>query len=230
MAHSTLNKAMKLRDILTEPLFELVRGVAVKRSYEDGELIQIRGDKTRGLVIIENGNALGGNTGKDGSFISHYRFEPGDTFGEFTVFAGLPRTHDLIAVGDVEIDYVSDKQLKRLCAEYSDIPMCFLQAVTLRLHYAMEALDDAMRLPVTVRTAKLLKHLSNQSNKTLVISVKHVELADALGVTRVAIGNALKVLKDERLVRQGHSQIEICDRQRLDLWIDEKQLLGKIPR
>lgn len=225
MTQASLHQAMKLRQILPAPLFDRVCAAAVRRAYEDGQLIHARGDLNCGLILIEKGRARGGNAGADGSFIANYVFEPGDAVGEFTVFAGLPRTHDLVAIGKTEVGHIDKKSFDRLCQEAPELTMHFLRAVTLRLHFAMEVLDDAMRLPVPVRTAKLLRHVCNQSDGASVLNVRQIDLADALGVTRVAVGKALKLLKEEKLISQGHRRIEILNRGRLDCWIDERKLV-----
>lgn len=228
MAQPLLNQAMKLREILPDPLFDRVRAACVRRTYRDGQFIHRRGDTTRGMLLIETGRVCGGNAGADGSFIISYMFEPGDTVGEFTVFAGLPRTHDLVAVGETVIGYIDKGRFDRLCRDAPELTTHFLQAVALRLHFAMEVLDDAMRLPVPVRAAKVLRHLSNRSNGSTVLTVRHIDIAEALGVTRVAIGNALKRLKQDQLIIQGHGRIEIRDLRRLDRWIDERSLVPRL--
>ena len=146
----------------------------------------------------------------------------GDAIGEFTIFAGLPHTHDFVAVGPTVIRYIDKGSFHRLRRQEPELAFHFLQAITLRLHFAIEMLDDTIRLPLVVRTAKLLRHGSTLSADPGIIEVRQVEIADALGVSRVAIGKTLKKLRSERLIEQRRGRIHIPDRRRLDRWISAR--------
>lgn len=222
MVEVSLRRAMNVRRILPEPLLDRLYAVSRRVAYADGQLIHGRGDATQALLLVDSGRVRAGNAGADGSFVTAYVFDPGDAIGEFTIFAGLPHTHDFVAVGPTVIRYIDKGSFHRLRRQEPELAFHFLQAITLRLHFAIEMLDDTIRLPLVVRTAKLLRHGSTLSSDPGVIEVRQVEIADALGVSRVAIGKTLKKLRSERLIEQRRGRIHIPDRRRLDRWISAR--------
>lgn len=225
---ASVRQAMNLQKLLPKGLYDALYQASKRVCYKDGQMIHGRGDATRALLMVEAGRVIAGNTGVDGSFIAAYRFEPGDVVGEFTLFAGLPRTHDFFAQGPTVIRYIDKPSFDRVFADEPSVALYFLQAITLRLHFTMEAFDDAMRLPVLVRAAKLLRNLSDRAGGACVVIIKQSELADTLGVSRVAIGAALKTLGAQGLIHQKRGQIEILDRAKFDHWITDKSVVPEI--
>ena len=225
---ASVRQAMNLRKLLPAALFDALYRASKRVAYQDGQMIHARGDATRALLLVEEGRVVAGNAGRDGSFVATYRFEPGDVVGEFTLFAGLPRTHDFFAQGQTVIAYIDKPAFDKVFADEPSLALYFLQAITLRLHFALELVDDTMRLPVLVRTAKLLRNLSDRAGGALTIFVKQTELADALGVSRVAIGAALKALAADGLLTQRRGRIEIISRVALDQWITGQSLVVEI--
>ncbi|MFT7685489.1 MAG: CRP/FNR family cyclic AMP-dependent transcriptional regulator [Candidatus Azotimanducaceae bacterium] len=80
-----------LQDFLSLTVHRQLIELAARKSYADGQLIYSRGD-----------NRVG-NIGNDGSYLATSVLDNGQCFGEFTVFAGLPRTHDITAAGETNI-------------------------------------------------------------------------------------------------------------------------------
>ena len=87
-----------------------LRRAAVLVRYGEGELIHNRGDDKPGLSIVHRGHVRVGIYGYAGTFILSALLGPGQTFGEFTLLAGLPRTHDAVAASsDTEVHHLSEE-------------------------------------------------------------------------------------------------------------------------
>ena len=99
---------------LSSALMARLTKAAIRVTYRDGELVHARGDAKPGLSIVHSGAVRFSNPGLDGSVITTGILNPGQFFGEATLFAGLPRTHDAVAVGPTVIDQVSKKRFDQV--------------------------------------------------------------------------------------------------------------------
>jgi len=103
-----------LLDLLPENTLIALRERANHIVYKDGQLIHERGDLKPGLSIVHSGKVRFGNPGSDGSYVTTALFGEGHCFGEFTLFANLPRTHDAVAVGETVINQIDAASIDRL--------------------------------------------------------------------------------------------------------------------
>ena len=101
-------------DRLSEEVRERVARAGAIVHYQDGQLIHNRGDEKPGISIVVSGAVQVGVYGADGTFVMTSNLGPGQTFGEFTLFADLPRTHDITAAGDTYINQISARAFERL--------------------------------------------------------------------------------------------------------------------
>jgi len=190
--------------------------------YSDGQLIHSRGEIKPGLSIVKSGSANVGVYGADGKFVMVAVLGPGESFGEFTIFTGLPRTHDISAVGQTEIYQIPIKRFRSLYDHEPDISKALLKATLLRMHTLLETIDAMRRLPVIERMAKLLLSMQQNSENTHLIKCRQSELAFTLGISRVSTGKALKQLANLGMIQLGYGQIELSDPSELESWIDQQ--------
>ena len=216
------SSVLTLSELLPDATMEKIRLAGSRKHYQDGELIQQRGDTRRGFSILLSGKIVAGNIGRDGSFLVSSVLPAGDCFGEFTLFANLPRTHDLTAVGQVEVLHLTEAPFTRLFDSEPAIGRALLSITLHRSHELLEFLDAQRRLPLPVRVARmLLSSLRRQPTET-VVRCRQEELATTLGVTRVSIGKALKLLAELDLIHIGYGMIEVPDVAKLRKWNEEQ--------
>lgn len=210
-----------LMQLISPALAEELHKASVTVKYDDGQSIHSRGDNKPGVSIVKSGAARIGTLGMDGSFITVSVLGVGQSFGEHTLFADLPRTHDVSAVGPTEIDQIPGPVFMRLFDEQRELAPALLKTALARSYAFLEQLDDMRRLALHVRLAKFLMSIgvANQQAEA-VIKCLQSELAFTLGVSRVAIGKAVKRLHAAGLIEPGYGQITLRDRARLKRWID----------
>jgi CRP/FNR family transcriptional regulator, cyclic AMP receptor protein len=212
----------RLQDTLPADLGEAFFDEAVSVSYADGQLIQARGDTDPSLSIVKTGAARLGQVGMDGSYAGMAIFGPGQFFGEFTIFGGLPREFDAFAVGPTIIGHINGTRFDRLLDKHRGIRSYFLSFLAQRLHAALSFVDDLRHLPLPVRVAKTL-HMMHQSDVGgASIKVTQTELADMLGVTRVSINKALAGLEEEGLISRAYGHINIASPYDMDIWVRDR--------
>jgi CRP/FNR family transcriptional regulator, cyclic AMP receptor protein len=196
-----------------------LKEAAVSLQYADGQLVHAREDGIQALSIIRSGAVRIGYVDAEGAYSGVAILGPGQFFGEFTLFASLPRRFDAIAAGPAVVDEINQTRFDRLLEKHRGIRTHFLASLAHRLHAALETIDDMRRLPLTVRVAKTLNlmQMSETSEKTL--KVTQTDLADLLGVTRVSVNKALGELERQNLIVRSYGRIEITSELTLSQWV-----------
>lgn len=212
-------------DLLPAEVMVQIEAAGKLKPYRDGELIQQRGDTKRGISILMFGRIIAGNIGADGSFVVSSMLQPGECFGEFTLFADLPRTHDLSASGTVKVLHIAERAFLQLFDQEPTIGKALLAITLRREHDLLEFLDGQRRLTLPVRLAKLLLSFVSKKDALHLVKCRQEELAYMLGVTRVSINKALRLLVADDLVRLGYGNIEVADLNLLSDWVQARSLV-----
>jgi CRP-like cAMP-binding protein len=228
MADLLFSDAPGIVELMPEALIGRVRAAAKPTRYRDGQLIHARGERQRGLSIVRSGAVRFGNAGDDGSYVTTTVMGPGQSFGEFTLFGELPRTHDATAIGVTVIDFLDHARINRLLDEVPQLWRILMVATTKRLHDALELLDDFRRLPLPALTAKLLLSLPSSKEDPALVECNQADLAFTLGVSRVSVGKALAQLQRAKLVVLGYRTIRITDRAALKSWLTQHRVLSPL--
>lgn len=212
-----------LMTLLPAALQSRLWAAATVERYKAGQIIHYRGDDRPGLSIVKTGYVDVGTLGRDGRFLSIGTLSEGDSFGEFSLFAGLPRTHDISAVVPCEIAQISAATFLPICDAEPLLLKAMLKVALIRSHSAFERIDDNRRLPLAVRTAKHLTSHYTVENNTAEIKLTQDELAQIMGVSRVSIGKALSRLVDGAFIRLGYGCIYIEDVAKIKTWVMTRQ-------
>lgn len=228
MADLLFSDAPGIISLMPQALARRVRAAAKATRYRDGQLIHARGDVQRGLSIVRSGAVRFGNAGEDGSYVTTTVMGPGQSFGEFTLFGDLPRTHDATAIGATVVDFLDQARINRLLVEAPELWRILMTATTKRLHDALELLDDFRRLPLPALTAKLLLTLPPSKEDPARVECNQADLAFTLGVSRVSVGKALAQLQKAGLVVLGYRTIAIQDRAALTRWLARRRVLSPL--
>ena len=189
--------------------------------YRSGELIHNRGDAKPGVSIVMSGVVQIGVYGADGSFVITSFLGAGQTFGEFTMFAGLPRTHDAIASGPTVVNQIQSSAFAKLYASEPEISHALLSTTLIRLHGLIEILDAVRRLPMRERIAKVLFVLMQAADESERFQCRQSDLAFTLGVSRTSLSTALKQLSQLGLIETGYGEIRVPDPDKLRNWVAE---------
>jgi CRP-like cAMP-binding protein len=208
-----------LLDQIPSPIVDEIIQIANLVKYGDGQMVHSRGDDKPGLSLIKSGAVNVGMYGMDGSFVMTTILGPGQFFGEFTLFAGLPRTHDISANGETEIYQIPGPGFIKLCDCEPVLTRALLAISLVRLHTSLEMLDAIRRLPLLERTAKILGILMQTSGDPHILHFRQSDLAYTLGVSRVSLGKALAQLAGLKLIELGYRKIILPDPQKLPSWI-----------
>lgn len=204
---------------LPPDLVKAVDETAVRMSFRDGQQIHERGDGIQSLSIVRSGSVRLGYIDREGEYRSTAILGPGQFFGEFTIFANLPREFSAVAIGPTIISEVSRLRFDRLIERHRGLRAHFLSSLAYRLHAALEFVDDLRRLPLAARAAKVLYLAARSENRGGLVPMTQGELADILGVTRASAHKAVKELEQLAFIESAYGKITVLDPKKLRIWI-----------
>lgn len=210
----------KSKTLLNQDFLDICREYSVLRFVNKGTQIHDRGDYKPGLSIVAKGEVKIGNYGVDGQYQLATVLQKGDTFGEFTLFADLPRTHNAQALTDCEIYHISEAGFHKLSSEHPAILSFLLGSLAVKLHVTLERLDDVLRLPTHVQLAKVLYQACLLHNNN-VIKMRQSDCAERLGVTVLSAHKAIKKLIALDLISTSYGAICIQDKETMAEWLED---------
>ncbi len=196
--------------------------------YGDGETIHSRGDAKPGLSIVRSGAVRFAIPGEDGSWVTTSILGPEHCFGEATLFAGLSRTYDAIAVGETVIEQLTKRRFDAIFDEEPALARTMLEATTQRLYASLGFLDDQRRLPLKLRMAKIIVSMARSAKRVNVVECNQSDFAFTLGVSRVSAGKTLGELQEAGFIRLGYGQIDIVDAASMNAWIAKNDPLAPL--
>ncbi|NVJ68935.1 MAG: Crp/Fnr family transcriptional regulator [Alphaproteobacteria bacterium] len=216
-----------LMEVLPADMRARFDALGVEKRYQDKQHIQSRGDQTKGFSVIKSGAVCFGKTDKEGRFITTAVLEAGQCYGEFTVFGGLPRTHDGYAEGPTVISHLSKTKFDQLLLDEPALAAPIISLLTVRLHHMLEWVDDLRRYPLRYRLGKNLLLMVKGMEDSLIAATQS-ELADLMGVSRVAVAQALADYKRSGFVATEYGGLRLLDKEGLRSWLRQFETIDPV--
>lgn len=195
-----------------------IRRRSLRRTVESGQALHLRGDEAARLCLVVSGIARFGRYQHDGSFKLLAMLGPGAHYGD----VALQReafTQNVYAEGRTEIDVLDASVVDSLLDEFPLFAVALWRCSTARLNAVLELYDDARTLNVAARLAKVIYvHCGRGELPDGVICLQR-DLAEMLGVSKVAVGQAMRDLEKLGLVQSGYRRILVPDRAKLKAWL-----------
>jgi CRP/FNR family transcriptional regulator, cyclic AMP receptor protein len=94
-----------------------------------------------------------------------------------------------------------------------------MRVMSRQLQEAMDLLIVFRKLPAPLRLARSLVLMSEGRKSPVTLSIRHQELAELVGVSRMSVANTLKQLEDADFIRRGYGEIVVKDRDGLMAWM-----------
>ena len=176
---------------------EAIVEVANITTLTDGEYSHHRDQAAEGWFGILSGAIKITATSPDGKESALAFLEPGNWFGEISLFDGVPRTHDGIARGATELLLVAPADFRALLERFPELPIHFLKLQSARLRLLFAAMVDFNTLPLQARLAKQLLNLAHsygvkeQEGIRINLHLPQEDLAQLLGASRQRINAQL---------------------------------------
>lgn len=203
---------------LSQEAISIAQPYGKRVHYRERQQIHARGALKPGLTIVLSGQVRVGNYGVDGRYYQTTILQGGDVIGESTIFAGLPRTHCAEAMAQTEVLQINVAQVEKLLVESPRFNRALMTCLAVKLHVALEMVDDLMRHSTAVRLAKLLYQLGQKTG--FVVKLSQQDCAQLLGVSLLSAHHAMHALAAQELLVAGYGRIEIAQPEQLRNWLE----------
>jgi CRP/FNR family transcriptional regulator, cyclic AMP receptor protein len=184
---------------------------AIARHFDDGQIIQHRGEISDGFWVIESGQVKMGRYEVDGEMRVVAILGPQDSFGEPSCLGQFPRVADAVALGSTELLWIGEKGFYDALEKSPTTARTVLRIVSVQLQEALDTIMVVRKMPAKAQLARSLVALCGQRPAPVTLAVRHDELSELVGVSRMTIGTALAALEREGLVSRRYRQIVVHD-------------------
>ncbi len=213
-------QALPYFSALTVDKLALVRGLAIERSYQQGEIIFLEGGPCEGVFIVQSGRVKIYKTAPSGREYALQVIGPGGWFNAVPVFDGGPNPASALALEPVRLFVIPAGDMLRLAQHYPEVAMAVIRIFARRLRYLTNVVEDLAFLHVRARVAKQLLAEYEAAGRRGEVRVTQQELALRIGTAREMVGRVLHLLADTGAIRVRRGLIEIVDQSILELYID----------
>lgn len=178
-----------------------------------GEYVFRQGDRPNGFYAVVQGTLKGSTLLENGREAILGLLEPGIWFGEVSMIDGLPRSHDVVALGDSTVLRIGPEIFTNLLHRNSFArSIALLQAARTRSLYAL--IEDATLRSTRARIARQLQRLARadaaaSGNAGHVVVITQEMLAMTLGITRQTLALELKEMVAGGIISIGYGRIGI---------------------
>ncbi|MER5275251.1 Crp/Fnr family transcriptional regulator [Streptomyces sp. NPDC002809] len=222
---------------LTAHEYESVMALGNRKLYPADAQLLSEGDQSSHVMIIFQGwVTVSVATDRGATRLIVGLRGPGELLGEMAALDSHPRSATVRALGPIEAQVIPGDAFRRFLAQNPRVSGLVIRQLTFRLRSADEERSALASLTVLQRLAVRLTELSRaepsgpytpSAPRPLVAgTVVHLaqdELAATVGATREAVAKALRLLRDQHVVRTGTRQVEILDPGLLALLADGHQ-------
>lgn len=194
---------------------ERVAAAAQQRTLRRGDVLFHESDPGEELFVVESGRIAIANKSFDGRESVVALMEPGDVFGEMSLFDGHGRSADARALESSKVYAVPFEPLRALFREQPDLLWSVVELLARRIRNMDVALADAVFLDVTGRTAKRLLELAGGSDE-FQLPITQEELAGLVGASRERVNKAISSFVRLGWLEQRERKYKITDRVQLE--------------
>jgi CRP-like cAMP-binding protein len=186
---------------------------------EKGQVLYRYGDRSYGLYAVLEGALSIGTVGIDGKEALLAVLGPTAWIGEISMFDGLPRPHDAIAVSRALFMHVPEAALQSLLDTTPRYWRDFALLMAQRLRLSFKNAESLTLQPAAQRVASRLLLIAegydglNAVQSTIRLSQD--SLASMVSLSRQTTNQLLKNLESQRIVSLKFGEIHILDMERL---------------
>ncbi len=189
--------------------------VVKRRAFRAGEVIFHRDDPGQVLYIIRTGKVKICLISPDGQEISLVVFGEGDSFGEFALLDGLPRSADAIALEKVECYSLQRSDFQNAIMKNPKIAIRVMEVLCERLRRTDQHVEDLIFLDVYGRVAKKLLELSDMHGTPvddgvrIEVRLTQQEIASMVGSSRESVNKVLGYFTDKKYISTDKHRITL---------------------
>nr|WP_321253668.1 Crp/Fnr family transcriptional regulator [uncultured Ruegeria sp.] len=196
----------------SDRLKAMLTAQATEISLNDGETLFEQGDEGNALYAILEGTLEVSFLAMSGRKLTLTLMRPGEIFGEIALFDNGPRTATISAAEPSRVLRVLRNDVLRQIRQHPDLAEDMIRLAGLRMRWMGSQLNEQVFLPMPIRLARKLLHLSElQDNPAGRITLSQSELAEFVGATREAVSKTISTWKRDNIVQASRGGLLIQD-------------------
>ncbi len=196
----------------SDRLKAMLSAQASEISLERGEVLFEQGDEGDALFAILEGTLEVSFLAMSGRKLSLTLMRPGEVFGEIALFDSGPRTATIAAAEPSRVLRVRQGDVMNQIRQHPDLAVDMIRLAGLRMRWMGSQLNEQVFLPMPIRLARKLLHLSElQDGPATRISLSQSELAEFVGATREAVSKTISSWKRDNVVEASRGGLMIQD-------------------
>ncbi|WP_170324517.1 Crp/Fnr family transcriptional regulator [Ruegeria arenilitoris] len=196
----------------SDRLKAMLSAQATEISLERGEVLFEQGDEGDALFAILEGTLEVSFLAMSGRKLSLTLMRPGEIFGEIALFDSGPRTATIAAAEQSRVLRVRQGDVMEQIRQHPDLAVDLIRLAGLRMRWMGSQLNEQVFLPMPIRLARKLLHLSGlQDDPSTRITLSQSELAEFVGATREAVSKTISTWKRDNVVEASRGGLMIQD-------------------
>jgi CRP/FNR family cyclic AMP-dependent transcriptional regulator len=200
---------------LPQKTIDRVAALATRRTYDEDEIIFMRGDAGDSLLGVVTGRVRISASRAGGKEVFLNIMEPGDAFGEIALLDGSPRTAGATAMAKTELMILQRDAFMGLLRSEPQLAEHLIQLLCKRVRWTAEQMEDSALLTVPAKLAKRLLSLASvhgrASPEGARLAISQEELAQFLGLSRQIVNQHLQAWRAKEWISLGRGSITLVD-------------------
>jgi len=201
---------------ITVPERDALLALGVTRRLPAGRRILVEGGRDTHVEVLREGHVK--ITTEVGGVPRLLAIRlPGDIVGEFAAITGNGRSATVTTCGEVVSTVIRQAEFLRFLGEHPHVANQVTATVGQRLRWANERRSEFAAYPVHVRLAHVLGEIAASCGEAvrdgvlIGVELSQTELATLVGAAEDTVQKALRLLRDQGLVRTGYRRITVVD-------------------
>lgn len=202
---------------LPDDVIQCIGEICRPKTLDKGQLLHAKNDPPEGLYCLIEGSIKISNVNQQGKEMVLTWLQPGNWFGEISLFDGLPRTHDSHAEIDSKLLIIPIQAFHELLQKRPDLYPHFMKLLCQRIRATFSLIDETGGLSLKGQLAKRLIVLANglgqvpQQAITKEIAISQESLAHMLNSSRQTVNKLLHELKRNQVIDIKYGKIQLLD-------------------
>ena len=213
---------------LPDQVLEALASMCHIKSLNQGQLLFAKGDAPNGFYCVISGKMRVSSYTADGKEALLTWLEPGQWFGEISLFDGLPRTHDSHAQINSQVLVIPSNEFAVLLEKYPELYKHIVVLLCQKLRQSFNLLEDTASLSTKGQLARRLILLCNNpkmsTSRTMPddqealtrITVSQESIASMLNISRQTVNKLLQELQKNQVITLNYGHIDILDMAQLE--------------
>jgi CRP/FNR family transcriptional regulator len=210
--------AIPLFNGLPEDQLSAIRQIAVEKQFNKGQTIFSEGDETKGFFVVVDGRVKIYKVSSEGKEQILHIFEPGQSFGEVTVFTGQQLPANAQTLSKTRILLFPRSAFVDLITANPSLALNLLAIMSKKLRQFAAQIENLSLKEIPARLASYLIYLAEEqgTEDAVKLNVSKGQLASLLGTIPETLSRIFAKLSGQNLIRVEGPRISLLDRQGLE--------------